>query len=127
MQKARQRRQRREGMTLIEIMIVVVIMAMIAGAAGFGVVNAKKKVDIDLARTTAQNIAAASQGYMLSTRGAECPTVQLLHEEHVLKRGTDPNDPWGNPYQIECDEHDINVRSAGPDEEPGSADDIALF
>lgn len=127
MNNARRRRLRREGMTLIEIMIVVVIMAMIAGAAGLGVMNAKKTVDLDLARTTARSIASACEAYLMSTRGAECPTVTELSEAHVLKRGTDPNDPWGNAYAIECDGVEINVRSAGPDEAMDTKDDIALF
>ena len=56
----------------------------------------------------------------------DCPTVSQLVQEKILDKGTNSNDPWGQPYVISCDGDDITVSSAGPDKQKGNADDIAV-
>ena len=126
MQRTRVRRtSARQGMTLIEIMIVVVIMAMIAAAAGIGVMNAKKGVDIDTARTGVRSLASAAEAYMLQHRGA-CPSMAELEESKLLRRGSSIEDPWGIEYLLGCEDEGVAVRSAGPDREMNTDDDITL-
>lgn len=58
-----------------------------------------------------------------------CPTVQ-----QVLELSTGPsksqlqnemgNDPWGTPFQIQCERERVRVFSMGPDKLPGTPDDI---
>lgn len=126
-QRIARRRRRREGMTLIEIMIVVVIMAMVAAAAGVSVMNAKADADKKTAGTEVHNLGQVGEAYLLQDPKAECPTMATLRESRLLRRGSTGEDPWGTDYQLSCEDGEINVRSAGPDREFGTDDDIALF
>jgi hypothetical protein len=59
-----------------------------------------------------------------------CPTVQqimVLTPESArtdLLMDTNGIDPWGTPYQVECDPDKVHVFSMGPDRRAGTADDI---
>jgi general secretion pathway protein G len=59
-----------------------------------------------------------------------CPTVQQVLELNLeplkseLKQETNGKDPWGTPYQIQCDQGQVLVFSLGPDKRAGTADDI---
>jgi general secretion pathway protein G len=123
-QSRRNRRPRLEGMTLIEIMIVVVIMAMMAAAVGIGVMSAKKESDKRIAESDVQNLAHVVEAYLLTKVGAACPGIPQLEESHVLRKGSNTEDPWGTSYRIACEEDEVLVRSAGPDKQHETEDDI---
>jgi hypothetical protein len=61
---------------------------------------------------------------------AGCPTVRQVLElnlellESELRKETTGIDPWGTPYQIQCDRDHVLVFSLGPDKRAGTADDI---
>ena len=61
---------------------------------------------------------------------AGCPTVQQVLEltpepaRTDMLMDTNGIDPWGTPYQIECDHDKVRVFSMGPDKQAGTADDI---
>ncbi|MGD8859814.1 MAG: prepilin-type N-terminal cleavage/methylation domain-containing protein [Myxococcales bacterium] len=119
----RQRRHRRQqGMTLIEIMIVMVIMALVATAAGFAIIPQLNKAKIKQTSTDAKAVASAAELYM--AENDECPTVSDLVSAKILDKDKNVQDAWGNDFTIECDEDGATVRSAGPDEQMGSEDDI---
>jgi len=111
-----------EGMTLIEVMIVMVIMALVATGAGFMILPQLQKAKIKQTGTDAKTIASAAEMFMAESD--ECPTVDNLVEEKILNKNLATKDAWGNDYQIECDEDGPQVRSAGPDEQFGTEDDI---
>ena len=112
-----------EGMTLVEIMVVVIIMALIATAVGVAVLpalaNAKKKT----AKSDASAIASAATMW-IADHGSECPTVAQLREEGTLDRSKNEKDPWDGDYLIECEGDSVTVKSAGPDKQMGTEDDI---
>jgi general secretion pathway protein G len=114
----------REGMTLVEIMVVVIIMALIAAAVGVAVLprlqDAKKKT----AKSDCAAVNAAATLWVADHSG-ECPTVQQLLEDGALDRNKNSRDPWDGEYVIECDSDSITVRSAGPDKQMGTEDDIS--
>lgn len=62
--------------------------------------------------------------------GVWCPTVQQILDltpepaRTFLLSDTNGIDPWGTPYQIECDQDKVRAFSMGPDKQPGTADDI---
>jgi general secretion pathway protein G len=120
--KARRRRKRQAGMTLIEIMVVMVIMALVATAAGFAIVPQITKARIKQSSADAKAVAAGAEMYMTENDG--CPTVEQLVAEKILDKDKNVKDAWGNEFTIECDEDGATVRSAGPDEQMGSEDDI---
>jgi general secretion pathway protein G len=119
------RRNRRLGMTLIEIMIVVVIIGMLTAAAGLGVMNAKKTTDAQMARTDIRTLASVAEAYQMLN--GVCPTMTQLRASDLLKRGSNTRDPWGTDYVIRCDEmSDVDVLSWGPDRAENTADDVTM-
>lgn len=121
--RSRARRKRRtQGMTLIEIMIVMVIMALVAGGAAFAVLPRLRKAKIDQTRQDAKKVASAAEMYL--SEHDDCPSVDKLVEEKILSKKSRVNDAWDNAYAIECDDDGAIVKSAGPDEQTGTEDDI---
>jgi general secretion pathway protein G len=118
----RRRRQRREGMTLVEIMIVMVIMALVTAAASFAIVPRMKDARVKATQQDAKKIASAAEMYL--SEHEECPTVEKLIETKIMSKRSRTVDAWNNEYTIECDEDGAIVRSSGPDEQSGTEDDI---
>lgn len=118
----RARRRARAGMTLIEIMIVMVIMALVATAAGFAIIPQLNKAKVKQTSTDAKAIASAAELYM--AEHDECPSTEQLVQEKILAKDKNTKDAWGNDFSIDCDEDGATVKSAGPDEQMGSEDDI---
>ena len=135
--KKRMARAAERGMTLIEIMVVLVILGMIAAAVA---VNVKKKMDeaeIRQAKTDVQNIANQGVDGFRVSKG-RYPTaeegLQILVQEGFLKANNDKGDlrdPWGEPYVYLTPgtKHPdgFDVKSNGPDRQPGTSDDIVNF
>ena len=116
-------RQRREGMTLIEIMIVITIFAMIAGGVAVALLPQLEKARIKTTKTDAQGLRSAVMLYVADNpRG--CPTVEELVSERYLDGSRRTSDAWDTPFQISCEDGDISVFSAGPDLVFNTEDDI---
>jgi len=117
-------RRSSRGMTLIEILVVLAIIGLIVG----GVAVVAGGAFTDAQKSTAENevvqIEQAVEMYMVQKKG-KCPkNVQDLKAGGVLKKVK--KDPWGTEYQLKCPgEHgDVDVSSAGKDQEFGTADDV---
>jgi general secretion pathway protein G len=121
--KAR-RRQKRAGMTLVEIMIVVVIMALITTAVAVAVIPALNRSRVTQTRSDAMTVQSAVTLYFGQDPGADCPSVADLVEAGVLNRSARTTDAWDREFSVECQGEDIIVTSAGPDGQMGSEDDI---
>ena len=113
-----------EGMTLVEIMVVVIIMALIATAVGVAVLPQLEKARVKTAKSDASAISSAATIWLTDHPG-ECPTVADLRESGELARNKEAKDPWDGEYVIECDGSDVTVKSAGPDKQAGTEDDIS--
>jgi general secretion pathway protein G len=119
---AARKRRRNAGMTLIEIMIVMVIMALVAGGAAFAIIPQMKKAKVNQTQQDAKKISSAAELYMADHD--DCPSVEKLVEEKILSKKSATKDAWDNEYTIECDDDGAVVKSAGPDEQMGTEDDI---
>jgi len=120
--RARARARKREAMTLIEIMVVMVIMALVATAAGFAIVPQITKARIKQSSADAKAVSAGAELWL--TEHDECPSIDELLGEKILDKNKNTKDAWGNAFTIECNEDGATVRSAGPDEQMGTEDDI---
>ena len=109
-------------MTLIEIMIVMVIMALVAGGAAFAILPRLKEAKVKQTQQDAKKVASAAEMYL--AENDDCPTVDKLVEEKILSAKSHVKDAWDNDFTIECDEDGATVKSAGPDKQMGSEDDI---
>ncbi len=125
------------GMTLIEIMVVLVILGMIAAAVAVNVVGRQKDAEIRQAKTDVQNIANQGVDAYRVMKGHYPSTEEGLHaliQEGFLKANNPDGtikDPWGHDYvylspgQTHPDSSD--VKSNGPDGQPGTPDDIVNY
>jgi general secretion pathway protein G len=120
--KHRARRRNLEAMTLIEVMVVMVIMALVATAAGFAIVPQINKARVK--QTSADAKAVASAAELFLTENEDCPDIEKLMSEKILDKNKNTKDAWGNEFTIECNEDGATVKSAGPDEQMGTEDDI---
>jgi len=125
------------GMTLIEIMVVLVILGMIAAAVAVNVVKRQQDAELKQARTDVQNIASQGVDAFRVLKG-RFPTTEegihiLVHEGFLKANNAEGTikDPWGHEYvylypgQAHPDAYD--VKSNGPDGQPGTPDDIVSY
>ena len=125
------------GMTLIEIMVVLVILGMIAAAVAVNVVKRQQDAELKQARTDVQNIASQGVDAFRVLKGRFPTTEEGIHiliQEGFLKANNAEGtikDPWGHEYVYLCpgqahpDAYD--VKSNGPDGQPGTPDDIVNY
>lgn len=126
-----QRRKRRQaGVTLVEVMIVVVIMALIATAAGILILPQLTKGKEGIAESNVSTIKQAAVSYLLDGQSG-CPSIgdlidaRELDEDSILNEEGEADDPWGNPYDIQCSGDNVVVTSSGEDGELNTDDDIS--
>jgi prepilin-type N-terminal cleavage/methylation domain-containing protein len=120
--RALRRRKRHEGMTLVEIMIVMVIMALVTAAASFAILPRLRDARVKATQQDAKKIASAAEMYM--AEHDDCPTVDKLVEAKILSKKSRTADAWDHPFAIDCEEDGAVVKSAGPDGQTGTDDDI---
>lgn len=121
------RRRRGRAVTLFEVLIVVAILALVSGSVAVFALPRFRDAQKDTAKTDCRTIQDAVHQWQLVSNETSCPTVSQLLEDKILKKGTNTNDPWGQPYTITCTgEEDVIVTSSGPDKKKGSTDDISI-
>jgi general secretion pathway protein G len=113
------------GVTLVEVLIVVAIMAMLAGGVAFALLPKFAETQKKTAKQGAIEIRRMVQAYQLD-KGGECPSVSQLKKEGLMDKAGSSQDPWGNQYQIRCDDNEIYVSSPGGDKKKGTPDDIEV-
>ncbi|HEY1959652.1 MAG TPA: type II secretion system protein [Polyangiaceae bacterium] len=111
------------GVTLVEILIVLAIVGLIAGGIAVYAVPKFQQAQKDSAKNSLKALHAVAEAWR-ANHGTDCPTPQLLKEQKELSASSDTNDPWGDPYKIQCDDDNTTVISFGPDKKEGTQDDI---
>jgi general secretion pathway protein G len=137
-------RQRRSGLTLLELMIVLIILVMLFAIAGPRLLGQQKKADIRLTTAQIGNFESALKNYYMDMRSYPSTEEGLVA---LISRPTDENkarkwdpegylddeaipaDAWDNAYIYEYPpsqgSRDFpNISSAGPDGQPNTEDDI---
>lgn len=129
--RARARRNRQKGMTLLEIMIVLAILALIMGlVVGPRVMKLFSKSKEDIAAATVRKY--ASEAFPLWSQAnpdKACPPDIAALSEYMNSNKN--SDAWGQPYRMMCGPNlppgvqgGIAVVSNGPDQKENTADDI---
>ncbi|HET8817067.1 MAG TPA: type II secretion system major pseudopilin GspG [Pseudidiomarina sp.] len=130
---------KQKGFSLLEIMVVIAILGLLAALIVPNVIGASDSANRQKARTDIVSLENALAQYRLDN--GEYPTteqgLQALVEEPQLeplprnyRRGGYiqrlPPDPFGNDYlMLNPGEYsDVDIFSAGPDEQAGTEDDI---
>jgi hypothetical protein len=75
--------------------------------------------------TALNTLRSATILYANSHPGA-CPSFASLKAEGLIEHGFSSKDPWGNEWDLRCDEDDVVAHSNGPDRKAGTEDDIVV-
>ena len=131
------RRAGMRGFTLIELLVVIIILAILAAVVIPRVIGRTDDAKIAAATANVSTFDNEMEKYKLDT--GNYPTsdqgLNALMTDMVQNgkwngpyiKGSLPNDPWGHPYIYKAPgDHspDYDIFSAGPDGQPGTADDI---
>jgi len=119
-------RRHERGVTLFEVLIVVAILSMIAGGVAFFALPQYQKAQVKTAKSAAQIMRQAVSQWQATNNETSCPTMSQLVQEKLLDPGQTTNDPWGQPFTMNCSEEGVVVISAGPDKKKGTKDDIVV-
>lgn len=132
--KRQTRRARRAGFTLVEVLLVVAILGILASVV---VVNLGNRGEVARIKTTRASIAAISTAidlYEVDTGRLPGSLDGLVRNDGAPNwtgpylRGGLPIDAWGTAFAYSAKgESGFEVRSAGPDKQTGSQDDITSF
>lgn len=111
----------------MRLLTALLFSAMAATAMCPGCRGQKRQVrQTETARVQAKAVRAVAGRYLAFTASDDtCPTVEMLVKAKQLPP-KHANDPWGQPFVIECIENNIMVRSNGPDRQQNTADDIVV-
>ena len=139
MNRNRNRRAARGGLTLIEVLLVLVILVILGSIVGVGIRQAQKKALRDAAEAQLHGLKQGVKNYELDIRRypttlqalVEMPSdlanPQRWREGGYLDAKQLPVDPWDSAYQYELvDSENFRIWSNGPDGQKGSEDDIVV-
>ena len=129
------RTKRRSAFTLIEVLLVLVIIVVLAGFGIQSIMSSFDKAKLSTAKGMIGMINSSIKRYQLNV-GNLPTTLDALHEApsdlpdpQAWVQEFDkpvPMDPWGTAYIYNVEGSKFTVTSAGPDKQPGTADDISL-
>lgn len=121
-------RAARAGFTLIELLLVIAILGILAGIVVPNIAGRPEEAKIAATRASVGGIIQAVNQYEISA--AKFPdslddlTVETETRAALLQKSK-LIDPWGTPYQYtKKSRFSFEVRSAGPDAQMGTEDDI---
>ena len=127
MNKAKNQKALRKGMTLIEIMIVVTLMVAIMGLIGWNVIGQADKANDGLAQTQLKSLKSNCEAYRLYYKKFPDKLDDLVNTPDNRKIIEEvPDDPWGNPYNFEKNGNKLKLYSSGSDGLPNTEDDIVV-
>lgn len=125
---ADEQRRTRAGFTLVELLLVVTILGILAAVVVTNFKGQSVEARINATRASIAAIKTAVDGF--EVRMGLIPdtldelTVGTEDRPAALQKGS-LNDSWGNPFLYKkVGKYEFEIRSAGPDKQAGTPDDI---
>ena len=120
-----------EGFTLVEILLVMVIIGVLAGVVVVGFGGRSTEAKVNATRSSISAICTAVDLYEIEVgkypSSLQDLTVAIDGKPPYIKGGV-PSDSWGNLFTLDNPgTANYAIRSAGPDGQTGSEDDITSF
>jgi len=122
---------RKAGFSLIEIMLVVAIMGMLAAVVAVGLTGKQKVARVNASRTSIAALGTGIKLYEMETGKLPDTLDNLLRSSGeqnwngpYIEGGTIQPDAWGTPFSYAKRGEGFEVRSAGPDRQLNSEDDL---
>jgi general secretion pathway protein G len=141
----RLRCRNRRGFTLMEILLVLAILVILGALVGVGFNKIRQNALIDSAKTQISSLESGVKLYQIDVGrypGGDSGLQALYIEPSDAPpskwrgpylEGTQlPLDPWGNDYEYsvfldERNEETFEIWSNGPDQQPGTTDDVRII
>ncbi len=130
---ARVASRRRKGFTLLELLLVLSILVVIGGIAIMNLGGAQEDAYRDSTTTQLNSVKQAIERYRIKL-GSLPETIEALKDgpSDAAKKAkwtrpildAIPNDAWGNPLVYSLNSGKYEIRSAGPDGQVNTDDDI---
>ena len=122
-----QHRRRNHGFTLVEMLLVMMIIGVLATVVVVQFGNIGRDARITATRASIQAITTAAKTFELKAgyypkSMEEMQTPIGSDDEALLPKNL--ADQWGTPFQYKLNGNSFEIRSAGPDRQMGSQDDL---
>jgi len=139
MRKPQHGRNKRRGLTLIEVMLVLVILSILAAAVALPLLNASTSAFIKAARSDIKSLETNCELYYTDCRSFPpnlealiAPPAELSNPNRwkgpYLKQQALPKDPWDHEFMYSYpgrnNQQGPDIWSLGPDGQDGTDDDI---
>lgn len=122
------RKHRRAGFTLVELLLVITILGILGTMVMVNLGDPSGEARIAATKQSIGQIQQAIEVYRMRVgRGLpktlEDLTKGINDDEPLLKAGS-LNDAWGQPFEYKLEGKKYSIRSAGPDGQMNTEDDI---
>lgn len=125
--KEKHNKQTVYGFTLVEMLLVVAIIGILATVVVVSFRGHGGRAKIQSTRASIQNIATAIDAYEIEKGQLPASLEELTQpaEDRAPLLQRVPVDAWGNKFQYQTKgSYEYEIRSAGPDGQFGSSDDL---